>query len=176
MKNFKRVTIAWLALSLSSFTYATCEQSLSSQVKQLDADLATFDQTAKSGWRKLAAEKCYKQAATLIEQYIEQANSDNSALQWHLLQMHAMAGNTPQAIKLGHEIVAKAPPSQPAFLWKEYVQATVAFLEGDNQQLLHNRNLLARHKHSKPNEMNLMALDRLIANIKKPYADAYFAK
>ncbi|MCG7533383.1 hypothetical protein [Pseudoalteromonas sp. OOF1S-7] len=176
MKNFKKATITWLALSLPCFTHAYCEQSLSIQVKQLDTDLTTFDQTANRGWRKLAAEKCYKQAATLIEQYIEQANNENSALQWHLLQMHAMAGNTLQAISLGQEIVAKAPPSQPAFLWKEYVQATVAFLEGDNQQLLRNRNLLARHKHSKPNELNLMALDRLIANIRKPYADAYFAK
>ncbi|MCF6441836.1 hypothetical protein L1077_20575 [Pseudoalteromonas luteoviolacea] len=176
MDNLRKLIALYGALLFSSATLANCGQLFSSLEAQLHIDHTEFDQTANRGWRALAGQKCYDEAAILIGLYIEHTKTDSSSLQWHLLQMHAMAGNTPQAVKLGHEIVAKAPPSQPTFLWKEYVQATVAFLEGDNQQLLRNRNLLARHKHSKPNEMNLMALDRLIANIKKPYADAYFAQ
>ena len=95
-------------------------------------------------------------------------------MKWHLFQMKSMAGETELAIKLGLEILAQAQNSPTEFLWREYVAATIAFLEDDRKSLLVNRNALASKQDFRPNKMNLIVLDRLIANIKKPYVEAYF--
>ncbi|MDK1288269.1 hypothetical protein [Pseudoalteromonas umbrosa] len=78
-----------------------------------------------------------------------------------------------KAIKIAKSVAASAPNSQPSFLWKEYVLANIAFLEGDNKALLKNRNLIAKHKEHKPNAMNLVIVYKLINNIKKCYLDTY---
>ncbi|WP_155735689.1 hypothetical protein [Pseudoalteromonas luteoviolacea] len=80
-----------------------------------------------------------------------------------------MAGQHQQAIKIGKSIAAAAANSKPSFLWKEYVLASVAFLEGGNKILLKNRKLIAHHQGNKPNTMNSAIIDKPINNINKSY-------
>mgnify|MGYP000014380749 CR=1 FL=1 len=174
MKYFSKLAFIVL-FTLPIVANANCQKLYSSLENQLNININEFDQQQNKGWRILAQNKCYKQAAQLIEQYIKlNKNITNEALKWHLFQMKSMAGETELAIKLGHEILAQAQNSPTEFLWREYVAATIAFLEDDRKSLLVNRNALASKQDFKPNKMNLIVLDRLIANIKKPYVEAYF--
>jgi hypothetical protein len=68
----------------------------------LTQDYDTFDQS-DAGWRSIAQQGCYAQAAGLIEAYRQSRGdalepADAWTLVWHLAQMHAYAGDYPAAI------------------------------------------------------------------------------
>ncbi|WP_440055143.1 hypothetical protein ACSLBF_03030 [Pseudoalteromonas sp. T1lg65] len=176
----KRSIIA-LSLTTSLLTsiasYASCEEIYQQQSQKLDVSVNEFDQPPGAGWRALLDAKCYNEAVKLIDDYQQKHNTDNSALEWHYFQLLAFAGRKEEAISVGKKIISELPAtSSPEFLWNEYVIASVAFLEGDNQTLMENRNKLAKHKEHFGNKMNLAAIDRLVNNIKQPYVIAYMTQ
>ena len=134
-----------------------------------------FDQTPGHGWRTLEAQKCYSEAATLLEQYIISNNANQTSLKWHLLQMYAFSDEREKALEIVSDtlLTSEQQGSSP-FLWNDYVLATAGFLEKDFAKLKFHRDNLAKYgKGFKPNEINLATLDRLIENFDKTYRMAY---
>lgn len=160
----------------ASSAHASCSKLYRQQKAKEYVSIAAFDQTPSQGWRILAENSCYQHAAKLIKNFSEKHNSDAPSLQWHYFQMLSFAGEIQEAIKVGHSMIDTTPSNNTDFMWKEYIIATVAFLERDNKTLMQYRNRIAEHTDSRPNVINVGVLDRLINNIKEDYATAYFSK
>ncbi|MBC7010429.1 hypothetical protein BIZ38_18450 [Pseudoalteromonas sp. BZK2] len=168
--------IAIIFLLLSGNSFADDCKNIYENIKKdsLKLNIEAFDQTTGSGWRILEEKHCYSQSAQLIDEYIKE-NGNVSSLLWHQLQMNAMSGNYKLAVAIGNKILEKEYSRQDnsPFLWAEYVEGTLAFLEEDNQRLVQNRNKLSSSADFPPNKMNLVVLDRLIDCIKCSYKKAY---
>jgi len=96
--------------------------------KLLALDQNAFDQDMNGGWRKLAVNpKCRTIAADLIRDYRQHHQNNSTILLWHEGQMRADAGETAAAIDLFRR---SYKPDDPAG-WNLYVDATIAFLQGD---------------------------------------------
>jgi len=63
------------------------------------------------------------------------------------------------------------------FLWNEYVNATIAFLQGDSESLnLHRERLAVASAKFPINRPNLASVDRLRSCLGKTYKEAYLCK
>ncbi len=101
-----------------------------------EQDAETFDQT-EEGWRGLARQGCYAEAAELIAAYRDEARYDpqwGSGLIWHEGQMRAHAGENEAAADLMMQTRDADNPVMSA-----YVDASVAFLREDRDALLEAR-------------------------------------
>ncbi|MEM7430350.1 MAG: hypothetical protein AAF351_00295 [Pseudomonadota bacterium] len=104
----------------------------------LALDQRDFDQDFNNGWRLVAKEKaCRLVAADLIRTYIEANGEDGVIMTWHEGQMRAMAGQTAEAIRLFKAARKRSEDDQIG--WNHYVDASVAFLQGDREQLERSR-------------------------------------
>ncbi|MEX2258355.1 MAG: hypothetical protein WD672_06565 [Woeseia sp.] len=109
----------------------------------MSLDEKTFDQDASDGWRKIASRSgCEKSAAELIRIYREANSPDKEILLWHEGQLRAMTGETTRAIELLTRS-RKDPSEVDRFGWNHYVDATVAFLLGNQADLRQARDRLA---------------------------------
>lgn len=141
-----------------------------------------FDQTPGRGWRALAANGNYQEAATLIDDFIAESPSARGKLgilNFHAGQMHAAAGNYEAAkVRLLLSLQMSYPPElEPqAKQWNAYVMATIAFLQGDKESLQKHRDEIARSSNDNGENSNLEAADRLLQNLGKPYSEAYLGK
>ncbi|MEM9600972.1 MAG: hypothetical protein AAF926_08110 [Pseudomonadota bacterium] len=91
-----------------------------------------FDQDFQGGWRTVAErEGCKSVAGDLILAYMQYSHptppDSLGILRWHAGQMKAMAGETTQALAL----FAGSYESEENVEWNLYVDATLAFLDGD---------------------------------------------
>lgn len=161
------------------FTFAVKAECDSLLINGLNNDLKLsyekFDQTPGNGWRVLTANKCFREAAILIDKYILENNANQISLKWHLLQMYAFSNQNDKALELVSDVLlTEDQQSNSPFLWNDYVLATAGFLENDLLKLKLYRDNLAKYgKGFKPNEMNLATLDRLIENFGQRYQIAY---
>ncbi len=162
---------------VASSVQADCQSLLAEQLKSdLSLSYQAFDQTPDAGWRVLQAQRCYSEAAVLIEAWMAQSKTQPNSVKWHLLQMHAYADNRPQALKLVPQLLFTAEQQQKSpFLWNDYVLATAAFLQRDLAALKLHREQLAQGSKIKPNALNLAAVDRLIHGFHLSYQQAYDA-
>lgn len=146
--------------------------------KHLESDMRLsyeeFDQTMGSGFRALGAKGCHKEAADLIEAYIQENSAQQSSLRWHIAQLRAMHGANEAAVEYAESsLLEQEDFSKRALRWNDYVLATVAFLEGDRERLVHHRDKVAEGVGEHPgNELNLKLLDALIENFGADYATA----
>jgi tetratricopeptide (TPR) repeat protein/ribosomal protein S18 acetylase RimI-like enzyme len=138
----------------------------------LSLDPHTFDQTSQ-GWRSLVYVGDMPQAIEALQGYIQKYVHNGvfvdapkgtktihpQILIWHLGQMLAMENKYEQAIKWMKQSFIQDDPQ-----WNDYVKATVAFLQGNQQQLDQYKN--------KANE-NSKTIDRLVAGFGKPYSQVY---
>lgn len=151
--------------------------SSSSSEAALALSYEEFDQTPGSGWRVLAENgKRYPEAARLIEKYLTQHRELNLfqrvTLHWHAGQLWAFDGNNNKALHhLAFARLDPEPPNHP-LRWNDYVEATVAFLEGDRAKLLAARNRMAAKS---PNDANLPIVNSLVANFGVACGTAYRA-
>jgi hypothetical protein len=102
----------------------------------LNLSFDEFDQ-GEAGWRRWAANGCERQGAALIVEYRDLNShrlepSQASALDWHAGQLYAAAGDYGFAIE--RMLLAKQATVEPAEL--EYINATIAFLRSDREDLL----------------------------------------
>src|SRR5215510_945608 len=137
MARIPAITTAliWIAFGTSCETNPTD----SSLEFSLGLSYQEFDQTPHSGWRALGDEKRYRQAAELIERYLQRHSeldrSQLAILHWHAGQMLAIAGDSEAAMKhMSSARVDPEPPTSP-LRWNDYVDATVAFLRNDRAKL-----------------------------------------
>ena len=97
-----------------------------------------FDQPTSpgDGWRGVAArEGCGLIAADLIRDYRQAHGSRSSLLYWHEAQLRAMANQVPESVALMRQSLLDSDPSG----WNAYVEATIAFLLGDQRALIEAR-------------------------------------
>jgi hypothetical protein len=151
----------------------------------LELDQVAFDQDMAGGWRLLASEPgCEAVAADLIRDYREHHDSSATILLWHEGQMRASAGQTESAIEL---FSASYGEGEDPIGWNLYVDASIAFLEGDRERLEAVRADKAglpepddyelRDADGNPVDLpwppNLPAVDRLLDCFEEDYATAY---
>ena len=140
----------------------------------LEMDYDTFDQT-DSGWRSLAYEARYLDAAKLIDRYSD-ANREEllpdevRLLNFHSGQMYAFADEYVIAIER-FEASCKPHSLDEANPWNTYVDATIAFLESDFDALLRQREILGEGNSLAGS--NRAVVDKLVENFGKPYSEAY---
>jgi hypothetical protein len=155
-------------------------QEKSAVPKELELNYEAFDQRPGSGWRKIADEGKYLEAAKLIDLYEREKEGlvewQRVALRFHAGQMYASADKKELAIdRFKSTVVAKEPPDSPV-RWNAYVQATIAFLEKDREKLLKLREEIAAGPKWQGKVPNLDVVDRLIEHFDQPYIVAYRGK
>ena len=146
----------------------------------LALDYQHFDQTLNAGWRGLAHDKKYGEAAALIEAYLarhaELDRFQKVNLHFHAAQVLAFDGDTEAALK--HLASSRHEPEfkQSPVRWNDYVAATVAFLRRDREQLLAARERIAGGAAVDGEIPNLDVVDRLVKFFDHSYYEAYTAK
>jgi hypothetical protein len=147
---------------------------------QLALGYDAFDQRPGQGWRKLADEKKYLEAAQLIDRY----EKDKPGLQewqrvnlrFHAGQMYAFADRKELALARFRTALYAAEPADAPIRWNAYVRATIAFLEHDRKKLAAMREEIANGPKRAGVVPNLDVVDRLIQHFDEPYAVAYRGK
>lgn len=145
--------------------------------KELDLDYKAFDQDLTGGWRRIASDKKYREAAELIDRYIAERRElpewQRVNLRFHAGQLYAFANDKTSAVnRFKSALYAQEPPASPV-KWNAYVLATIAFLEEDRSRLLALRAEISKASKCEANVPNLDVVDRLIQHFGKSYAVAY---
>ena len=113
----------------------------------LSLDEQAFDQDLSGGWRTIVGiPGCELAAADLIRDYRDRHASSSGTLLWHEGQLRANAGQAGEAVPLMR--ASRRPEDGDRVGWNHYVDATVAFLQGDRAALLAARKRLAAMKPS----------------------------
>lgn len=164
----------WIVLSFCLFLAFYCKKE-----GPLGLDFSTFDQSPGAGWRQLAESGSFLEAATLIDSYIKKHKNFNESqttiLYFHAGQMYAFADDYRTAIdRFKRSAYAQEPPQLP-LRWNAYVQATIAFLSKDLDQLKECRKEIAEGPALQGEKGNLDVVDRLIEHFGEPYSKAYGA-
>lgn len=125
-------------------------------------------------WRKLASEKKYEEAATLITfyaKYHEDKQINKHLLNWHAGQMFAMAGSrrAKHYMKKTYSVFTKWFGGDDGKTWYYYAKGTKAFLEDDRNELV---TILYKWDRKFEKDKNYDNLVRLNNNWGKPYAEA----
>lgn len=137
----------------------------------LALDFEAFDQDMDGGWRTVAAEGRFEDAARLIDAYLDRHSAGLTAhqrvvLNFHAGQMYAMADDRERAVE---RFEASIDPDAAMRSWNPYVEATIAFLERDREALLAARAAMAA---TPDGSMNMPVVDRLIEHFGMSYLDA----
>jgi hypothetical protein len=133
-----------------------------------------FDQTMGEGWRKYSKQGCKKEAASLLDEYFEVHRANLEGWQerinrWHAGQVYALMDDYETARE---RFLASYDPDEaedPEFPWNDYVDATIAFLDGDREKLQKHRDRIAATE----GQQNLQVVDNLLEFLGKPYSVAY---
>jgi hypothetical protein len=165
----------YIVLSLYVFLAFACKKEDS-----LGLDFNTFDQSPGAGWRQLAENGSFLEAATLIDSYIKKHKNLNESqttiLNFHAGQMYAFADDYETAIdRFKRSSYAQEPPQLP-LRWNAYVQATIAFLNEDLDRLKECRKEIAEGPTLEGEKPNLDVVDRLIRHFGERYSKAYGAR
>ena len=169
------MSIKWLVPFFCIFLAVDCDKRGS-----LGLDFDTFDQSSGAGWRQLAENGRFLEAANLIDSYIKKHKNLNESqmtiLYFHAGQMYAFADDYKTALdRLNRSTYAEEPPDLP-LRWNAYVQATIAFLSKDLKRLKECREEIAEGPASQGEKPNLDVVDRLIEHFHEPYSKAYGAR
>lgn len=174
--------ILLVALLLAAEQVAPAPPTANDQCKYEPEDLElgfdAFNQNATAGWRALSMRPgCEEAAANMVRAYRMNAEAHLPLLYWHEAQLRALAGDYTTAIPLMKK--SRGPTAQDKFGWNAYVDATIAFLQGDHTALEKARGRLVALP--KPSDVdakrswppNLGVVDGLIRCISKSYKVAY---
>jgi hypothetical protein len=134
-----------------------------------------FDQTMGEGWRKYSNQGCKKEAASLLDEYFEIHQAELEDWQkrvnrWHAGQVYAAMDEYKTARE---RFVVSYDPDEaedPEFPWNDYVDATIAFLDGDREKLQKHRDRIAATE----GQQNLHVVDSLLEFFGEPYSVAAF--
>jgi hypothetical protein len=164
----------WAIPFLHIFLAFSCEKGGS-----LGLDFYAFDQSPGAGWRQLAENGRFLEAANLIDSYINKHKNLNESqmtiLYFHAGQMYAFSDDYQTAIeRFVKSAYAQEPPELP-LRWNAYVQATIAFLSKDLDRLKDCRKEIAEGPALEGQKANLDVVDRLIEHFEEPYSKAYRA-
>lgn len=174
MTGVLRVAAAFRFFYLSHATAAVCAAVLR---EHLHTDLALpfeeFDQHGEGGWRRLAAADCDAESTQLIEAYMARQAKTHPVLRWPASQPTARAGDYARGIAAARQ-TRQPDEANNELPWNAYVDATVAFLQGDREAPGANRrHLAATTARSETHRPNLASVERLQRCFGQPYTQAY---
>ena len=137
-----------------------------------------FDQTPAQGWRRLGEQlQCFEEAGQLIDYFLDSKAGLNAtqrvSLSFHAGQVYALAGHYDEALPRFRRAVIN-PSASPKFKWSEYVLATVAFLEHDQEAIVKYHDAIQDASDLESNRINLRVVERLMANFDKSYKEALY--
>ncbi|MEM9572084.1 MAG: hypothetical protein AAF996_11500 [Pseudomonadota bacterium] len=156
----------------------------------LALDYWTFDQDPEQGVRSVYTKpECQLASAEIYQTYhqrlrdkgepvivdLEQGTytisetGELTSLYWHEGQIRAGIGQIDHAIDLFEK--SFKPKDRDRHGWNEYARATIAFLRQNKEELLRERAALAEKVDK--NDINLGAVDGLIACFGRSYKEAY---
>lgn len=145
--------------------------------RELQLGYEAFDQQPRSGWRKIAGEGRYQEAAALIDRYLLQNRAlkewQRVNLQFHAAQLYALANQNEPALTRLRMALLKEEPADSPIRWNVYVRATMAFLEQDRKKLAELREEIAQGPKFRNVTPNLDIVDRLLECFGQPYSVAY---
>jgi hypothetical protein len=173
--------LAMLALLATALApWASRGQDSTEPPKELELSYQDFDQSAGRGWRKIADQRKYLEAARLIDRYEKEKKGlqewQRVNLRFHAGQLYAFADKKEQALaRFKTALVAKEPADSP-IRWNAYVQATIAFLERDRKKLAELREEIAKGPKLRGAVPNLDVVDHLLQYFDEPYSAAYRGK
>jgi hypothetical protein len=148
--------------------------------KELRLRYQDFDQRPGGGWRKIAGEGKYLEAAKLIDRYEKEKRGleewQHVNLRFHAGQLYAFADQKEQALARFKTALYTKEPADSPIRWNAYVRATIAFLERDRKKLTELREEIAKGPKREGVVPNLDVVDRLIENFEEPYSVAYRGK
>lgn len=131
----------------------------------LALDRNAFDQDMNGGWRVLGKKDgCEIAAAELIRAWRHEKRDHSSILYWHEGQLRAEAGQIDEAIAL-FKLTYKSFELDAGFGWNNYVDGTIAFLEGDRESL---KKAIAREKSLPKPQFSMARADGKPAGIPWP--------
>lgn len=162
-------------VAIQAHAETDCERLYQEHLKSdLSLSYEAFDQTMGSGFRALSAAGCEREAADLIEAYIEATGAGQSSLRWHIAQLRASHGAYSEAIRYARSsLIEEEKAAGIPLRWNDYVLATIAFLEKDRQALITHRDRVADGVEDHAgNAMNLRLLDALIEHFDASYSEA----
>jgi len=165
-----------------NFYYIYNKISLSSKTEaMLKMSYWDFDQS-EQGWRSLSDQEAVK----IIDQSLQSSTispADKVNLNFHAGQIHAFLKDYQTAIER-FRCSKHLPNVEWEAGWNAYVDATIAFLKGDNTALTNAKVVLEKHKDMTiingteilyPNQINLKVVERLVDGLalKKRYHEVY---
>jgi hypothetical protein len=165
------------------FYYSHSQSLKDAKIKEmLKMNYDEFDQSER-GWRSLSSQD----AAKLIDQYLKISSPlkhEKTNLYFHAGQLYAFIGDYQTALTRFR--LSKCVSNNSWELsWNAYVDATVAFLEGNHSGLLNAKKTLEEYKDLTidvgkaellyPNRINLKVVENLDRGlkVKKTYTEAY---
>lgn len=161
-----------------------CAVSAVEREELLTLPFQQFDQQHDSGWRPLYERGCHMEAALLLKEYVERhpdTAREQYMLAFHTGQLLALAGKRTEAIAWMEKGYSKTQSSM--IDWDAFVDANIAFLRREFEQLLKQRARINRQpgmpaqagvpEWAVGKKMNLDVVDGFIACFEEPYAVAY---
>lgn len=168
--------LLFLALTSNEGAFAnrTCEVSGKSLEAFLRLSYIAFDETEpKGGWRDLYARECYLEAAKIIDVYqlhhlATLTAAEKRMLTWHAGQNYANEGLKDVALTRFKQCFDPQEKAQDEIQWNAYVKGTIAFIEGNTDELKSTRDELAKMKKA---PWSLKILNNLLECIGFPYRE-----
>ncbi|PMG27913.1 hypothetical protein BCU94_18655 [Shewanella sp. 10N.286.52.C2] len=172
----KRLIIMLVLITSSDLLADECEILLKSKIQnELAFTYEEFDQTENNGFRPLEKMFCFKEAAELLELYIIANQSNKSSLRWHLAQMKAFNGEYEAAIVYANSVIdIEEDLDDFPLMWNDFVNANIAFLMRDKEALIKYRDKISARKNFKPNELNLLYVEKLLVGFDSTYQKAIY--
>lgn len=184
MLKLRNIMLVLLTVTVASFCFYYIYNKIALYSKteaMLKMSYWEFDQSEK-GWRSLANPEAVK----VIDRYVELSATtpeDKVNLNFHAGQLYAELGDYQAAIER-FRISKHLSSVEWALGWNAYVDATIAFLEGNSVALAHAKTILENQKdfaiiHGTetlyPNQINLKVVERLVEGLalKKSYRETY---
>lgn len=153
-----KIIFLFSLISFSLHAQEECKLTRRIVTENLKLSFNDFDQDMNGGFRKLANKGCYFEAANLIDIYNLHNKSRLEKWQvrasyWHAGQLYASANE--YSIAKSRFLKSYKPNELPndTFKWNTYVNATIAFIDGDKELLINYKDelLLATDPAMKPN-------------------------
>ncbi|WP_077728698.1 hypothetical protein [Methylocaldum sp. 14B] len=178
--SLQRRGLMLLSAATVLFSSAAPAQEKNESPKEPELSYETFDQRPGSGWRKIADQGKYLEAAKLIDRYEKEAKVleewQRVNLRFHAGQLYAAAEEKDEALARFRAALYENEPAESPIRWNAYVRATIAFLERDREKLAELREEIAKGPRLQDAVPNLDVVDRLITCFDEPYSVAYGGK
>lgn len=169
------VTLITAALVACAIAMPTLASNTQTDKALLSEDFTQFDQHLDSGWRLVAFQRKYLEAATLMETYQKQNAQtllpwQNASLAYHLGVVYSLMNERQTAIFWFRQALAPKLLGNPA-----YVYAHIAFEANDREDLLQARDKIVKYKPSTTRTEDLGETDAMIEYFGEPFEAAFGA-